>query len=290
MMLTMDDFAALILTHGRPDNVKTYTTLRRHGYTGQIIIVIDDTDKTADEYHAAFGDAVEVFDKAAIAETFDTADNQDDMRTIVYARNASFEIAKRRGVQYFIQLDDDYTHFEYRWDSRRQYATGRPVRSLDQVFGAALGFLKATGISTIAFAQGGDFIGGRHNGTFGTAIRMKRKAMNSFICDTARPIGFLGRINEDVNTYTRQATTGAVMLTANNVSLTQVTTQHSTGGMTDIYEASGTYVKSFYSVMFHPSGVVVYPMGDRSMRLHHRVDWKATTPMIIREDHRKAAG
>jgi len=43
------DFAALILTHGRPDRVHTYFALRNAGYTGRILIVIDNEDKTADE-------------------------------------------------------------------------------------------------------------------------------------------------------------------------------------------------------------------------------------------------
>ena len=35
-----DDFAAFILTHGRADNVITYNTLRKQGYTGKIILLI----------------------------------------------------------------------------------------------------------------------------------------------------------------------------------------------------------------------------------------------------------
>ena len=39
-----DDFVALILTHGRPDNVKTVDALAKHGYTGPWALVIDDED------------------------------------------------------------------------------------------------------------------------------------------------------------------------------------------------------------------------------------------------------
>ena len=39
------DFAVFILTHGRPDNVITYNTLKKAGYTGDIYIVIDNEDK-----------------------------------------------------------------------------------------------------------------------------------------------------------------------------------------------------------------------------------------------------
>ncbi|MFY4623894.1 hypothetical protein PQ643_18915 [Escherichia coli] len=53
-----DDFCAFILTHGRPDKVLTYRTLRRAGYTGKIFIVVDDEDKTRHQYIAEFGEQV----------------------------------------------------------------------------------------------------------------------------------------------------------------------------------------------------------------------------------------
>ena len=53
-----DDFCAFILTHGRPDKVLTYRTLRRAGYTGKIFIVVDDEDKTRNQYMAEFGEQV----------------------------------------------------------------------------------------------------------------------------------------------------------------------------------------------------------------------------------------
>ena len=105
------DFAALILTHGRPDRVHTYYALRNAGYTGRIIIVIDNEDKTANEYRNRYGTDVVVFDKAAIAQTFDEGDNFQDRRAIIYARNASFQIAKDLGYRYFVQLDEIMTQF-----------------------------------------------------------------------------------------------------------------------------------------------------------------------------------
>lgn len=40
-----DDFCAFILTHGRPDKVLTYRTLRRAGYTGNGFCVSLTPDK-----------------------------------------------------------------------------------------------------------------------------------------------------------------------------------------------------------------------------------------------------
>ena len=50
-MKIREDFVALILTHGRAERVHTYRSLRKQGYTGRIVIVIDDEDETAPDYH-----------------------------------------------------------------------------------------------------------------------------------------------------------------------------------------------------------------------------------------------
>ena len=78
-----NDFACFILSHGRPDNVKTLRTLERHGYTGKTYIVIDDEDGAASEYYKKYGDAVIMFDKLEQSKKFDTADNFNDRRTVV---------------------------------------------------------------------------------------------------------------------------------------------------------------------------------------------------------------
>lgn len=102
-----EKFAAFILTHGRPDKVTTFQTLRKQGYTGKIYIIVDNEDEAIDAYRERFGDSVIVFDKLAISKTFDNGDNFDDRRTVIYARNASFGIAEGLGLDYFLQLDDD---------------------------------------------------------------------------------------------------------------------------------------------------------------------------------------
>ena len=280
----MDNFVVFILSHGRANNMFTVNSLRKHGYTGKIIIVIDNDDKTADEYIQKYED-VEIFDKKEIGKTFDEADNFQDRRAIIYARNACFEIAKKRGYKYFIELDDDYTGFEYRiYDEENQKPTR--VFSLDNVFAALLIFYKRTKFSTISIAQGGDFIGGKNN-RMAKKPTLFRKCMNSFICSTDRPFQFVGRINEDVNTYVYKQSIGLLMGTIPFVALIQKTTQKNKGGMTDLYLDSGTYVKSFYTVIFSPSSCKVAPMGDKHMRLHHEINWNCAVPKLIRESVKK---
>ena len=57
--------------------------------------------------------------------------------------------------------------------------------------------------------------------------------------------------------------------------------------MSDIYEASGTYIKSFYSVLFSPSSVKVSVLNTENARLHHRVSWNNAVPKILNEKYKK---
>lgn len=288
-MTMRTDFVALILTHGRPDRVHTYYALRESGYTGKILIVVDNEDSTIEEYKKNYGKDVVVFDKEKEAKTFDEADNFNDRRAIVYARNASFHIAKKHGYRYFIQLDDDYLNFEYRFDEDGYYGYTK-IKSLNYLFSEMVDFLSKTPFASVAISQGGDHIGG---GAGKKVVGFKRKAMNSFICDTERPFKFVGRINEDVNTYTCEQRKGLLFLTFLAPKLVQKMTQSNQGGMTDIYLDSGTYVKTFYSIMFAPSAVKVSeiagPQGGHAghSRIHHKVNWNACAPLIIEQKHRK---
>lgn len=280
-----DNFAVFILSHGRPNNVITLNTLKKCGYTGEWYIVIDNEDKTADEYYKNFGEEhVIMFDKLQIAQTFDTADTFNDRKTIIYARNACFDIANKLGIKYFLELDDDYTGFMHRYIEGQQLRSKITTR-LDDVFKMMIDFLNCTGALTVAFVQGGDLIGGLDNNNFHKKIL--RKAMNSFFCDVDKPFKFLGRVNEDVNTYTLLGQQGKLIMSISEFMLNQKQTQSNAGGMTSTYLDNGTYVKSFYSVMYSPSCVKVAAMGDKHMRMHHQVKWEHCTPKILSQKYKK---
>lgn len=285
-------FAAFILTHGRPENVKTYRTLRNYGYTGKILLVVDDEDLSLKKYEENYPGEVVVFSKEKASKLFDEGDNFKDKRAVVYARNALWNIAKDQGITHFIELDDDYTGFYYRIDDVGLY--GHWKIRCDWLFENMCKYLDSTPFATIALCQGGDHIGG---GAGVSSNNTSRKAMNAFVCKTDRAFQFPGRINEDTTAYTTLQRAGVLFLTTIAAQVNQVTTQASSGGLTDIYKALGTYVKSFYSVMYTPSAVSVGILKDAgtkngtksegNARLHHRVKWSACAPMIIRENFKK---
>lgn len=284
-----NDFVALILTNRRPDRVFTYETLRRFGYTGRILLVVDDEDPTRDAYLERFGADVLTFSKADIAARFDEGDNFNDRRSIFYARNASFELARAAGYKYFIQLDDDYTGLYFRFDAEQRYGVWR-AECLDQILEAFLDYFVTIPALSICFSQGGDHMGGAKGTGFGDQIMARRKAMNTFICSVDRPFRFIGRMNEDVNTYTSLGRRGELFLTITPVQVNQKQTQSNGGGMTELYADTGTYTKTFYSVMYAPSCVKVAELGSASRRIHHKITWPATAVKILHERHRKPDG
>ena len=123
------------------------------------------------------------------------------------------------------------------------------------------------------------FYGGADGGNIKKKIL--RKAMNTFFCSTERPFKFIGRINEDVNTYCYYGSQGNLFLTLLEASINQMDSQTNKGGMTDAYNALGTYTKSFYTVLCCPSCVKLSVMISRHPRIHHIVSWENCVPKII---------
>tara|TARA_Y100000310_G_scaffold238441_1_gene241821 strand:- start:391 stop:1242 length:852 start_codon:yes stop_codon:yes gene_type:complete len=280
------DFCVFILTHGRPGKVKTYQTLKRSGYTGQIFIVIDDDDETGEEYKEIFGESVLVFSKDKIAKYTDAFDNSTDRRGVLWARNVCWDLAREKGYRFFVQLDDDYYVFHYRKvgrghqnsNSAREEFHGWIIKNLDIVFSALVRLIETTPVDTIAFSQGGDHMGGElHKKLF------RRKAMNSFFCDVEKPFMFRGRLNDDVNTYVSLGNIGRLFFTDMELQLEQDQTQENAGGMSEAYRDSGTYVKSFYTVMAAPSCTTINLMGRFNKRLHHKINWDKAVPKILRQ-------
>lgn len=279
------DFVVFILSHGRADSVKTIEPLINQGhYSGPWYVLIDNEDDQEAKYRENFGERVLVFDKAKEAETTDTGELGTERRACVFARNHAFKRAKEMGFRYFLMLDDDYTSFMYRFpdNGKLGYVS---ASNLDDLFEAMLKFLDESGAITVAFAQGGDFIGGLENQNFYKGLL--RKAMNTFFCDVEKPFEFVGRMNSDVSTYVTLSQRGKLLFTVTSANITQVQTQKLSGGVSEVYADMGTYMKSFFSVMYSPSCVSISTMGEKHKRIHHKVDWDACAPKILNQRWRK---
>ena len=281
-MMEHKKFAVFILSHGRPDRVITLRTLKRQGYTGECYIVIDNEDETAEEYFKLYGDKVIQFDKSTVKS--DTMDNFSGRNIVLYARNKCFDIAKSLNLEHFLVLDDDYQSFYYRWQKGDTLKSSL-LRQLDRVFDCMLDFLETSKAKTVAFTQVGEFTIGVNSGIW--KDQLARKALNTFFFKTDNKVEFVGRLNEDVNTYVSCGNKGDLFFTVANIMMLQK--QSNSGGLTEEYLDKGTYVKFFYSVMLCPSFVKVAILSDGGVRyrIHHRKTKRYGYPKIINERYKK---
>lgn len=284
--MVRDDFAILIISHGRPDKMRCVKTLEKVNYTGKYYIVIDDEDDTADQYYELFGDKVIMFNKSALDGTFDLMDNFEGRSVPVFARNALYDIAKSLGIKYFLELEDDTLGFVHRWvedDTLRSCG----IDNFDSIVNEVVYFLEHNNIDTVAFIQAGDLLGGHDRKLWKSKV--VRKAMQTFFFKVDNPVYFQGRFNDDVNMYLQYGKLGKVVLSIRDVVLLTEETQKVSGGITEMYQKYGTYVKSFYSVMLRPDCVKIHGLtcfsGNR--RIHHRINWDNAVPKIISSDFKK---
>lgn len=285
------DFVILVISHKRPQ-CTTAKTLQQYDCQFPWYIMVDDGDPTIDEYRKRWGDRVIVFSRD-IARDIDYFDNTGNVQSILLPRNASFDVAERLGYEYFWMLDDDYTEFCYTHDGYlRPYP---PTMKMRKTFNAAVlatltYYRNAKQFRSLCWAQGGDFIGG----VAAKPLIMLRKAMNTFLCSTRRRFWYVGRMNEDVNTYVSMGRQGELFGTTIMVRMSQKATQSGKGGLTEMYLDNGTYRKAFSTVMVAPSctkvGVIIN--WQRNMRhyyprMHHRVAWDYAAVKILSASYQK---
>ena len=272
-MKLRNDFCVFVISHGKPEN-DTYKQLKLCNCEYPIYIVIDDKDPKLNEYIKKCGkENVCIFNKVEYSKKCDMMDNFDFDKVIVYARNACYDFAEKLGYKYFLELDDDYTSFLFRFG--RVKSVNLKKSYIDNVFNIYLDFYEInTKIKILAFMQGGDFSDIRNG-------KVLRKSMNALFCSTDRWVIFNGRLNEDVNTYTRQNNIGNVCISLPFVQLCQRQTQ-SGNGMSETYLKYGTYTKSFYSVIQSPSCVKISILqSPTSFRIHHQINHRFCDAKII---------
>lgn len=280
-MSDLNDLAIFILTYGRASEQVTLKELIKKHVKKNVYLVVSDDDEQLEQYQEKYGKQVLVFSRDSVQEQM--MDNQYPKTGIISARNMCRTLAKKLGYKYFLELDDDYVGFNFRYVKDGKLKT-MAIKDLRPLFLASIELLDRTPIEAFAWAQAGDFIGGADSQTI--KLRWKRKAMNVIFMRSDTDYQFIGRINEDVNAYINAGKTGQIVLTESYTAIVQAKTQKTENGMTDLYK-HGTYKKSMYSVIQDPAIVRLRMMGNKFMRIHHEINWNACCPKIINEKYKK---
>lgn len=276
---SINNYAIFIITHKRPNNQITLKALKRANYTGKTYLIVDDKDPTLPEYKEKYGKQVIVFSKEDYYGKFDLMTNEKIMGIATYARNALYDMAKKKGLDYIVVMDDDYSGFYIKIDKDFNYANSA-VTNMDKVIAAYLKYLKNADLDAIAFAQGGDFLGGENGGMNKRKLPVLRKIMNVFFFDVDKPVYYYGAMNDDVIAGITLARQGRLAMTPTIIATIPAPTQSVAGGLTELYKDSGTYQKSMYAVVASPSSVTTKYI-DGVGRVHHWIDGTKTYPCIV---------
>ncbi|MBR6113479.1 MAG: hypothetical protein IKP79_03100, partial [Bacilli bacterium] len=195
-MYTMRHKFGIFITCYKDTEITTLTTMKNIGYKGPIRLIVGTDDPKLEEFKKLYGDLVYVFDKKDIEKRYKVdlmLSNSDKIyNIIIFAKFACYECAKEMGLDYWQQLDDDYTgwsirHVEFEPNTKKEELKTYPFRDADtgkeqvyeQVVDLMIDVLDSNPkFCCIAFAQAGDFIGGASSFY---RIHGKRKVMNTII-------------------------------------------------------------------------------------------------------------
>ena len=275
----MNECAIFILSNGRPDKVKTYDYLKT-SFGGDVYILCDDQDETLPDYKNKFGSKVIVFNKDEWVKKSDPMDNFNSKKSVLYARNAVFEIAAAMGYRYFAMADDDIKDLQFRYEQDGKLLA-KPVSNLDKVIDYIVQLMNTTAISYFSFGTDKNFIGGVQNRNF--QKKVIDKVYNFIICKSGQQHSYKGIMNEDEIHNVISLSTGVLLksLTAIQIVMEPVG-KGETGGNSETYKENGyySYTRNFYPIIACP----FLELKPNSKGFIFGADRNLYTPKILAEE------
>lgn len=275
----MNECAIFILSNGRPDKVKTYDYLKA-SFSGDVYILCDDQDETLPAYKDKFGSKVIVFNKDEWVKKSDPMDNFSSKKSVLYARNAVFEIAAAMGYRYFAMADDDIKDLQFRYEQDGKLLA-KPVSNLDKVIDCIVQLMNDTAISYFSFGTDKNFIGGAQNSNF--QKKVIDKVYNFIICKSGQQHSYKGIMNEDEIHNVLSLSTGVLLksLTAIQIMMDPVG-KGEIGGNSETYKENGyySYTRNFYPIIAYP----FLELKPNSKGFIARADRNLYTPKILSEE------
>ncbi len=279
-----NDFAVFITTHGRANNQITLNTLKTLGYTGDLYLVIDDTDIQKDWYIEKYGvNNVLVFRKQLYVAKTDVCQPVPSYKAVVFARNAVEDFARNMGYKYFMVVDDDVTNLRLRYDVNGSLKSAKLTGCIDDILQCIVQYIEETGVACVTFGFTNTYRGGVASVRKFTS--RNRFCAELFIRNVAKPVRWRANFVEDLVTSIDLGIRGDVCLQFVPIQLELCMSEGTRqGGMSEAYNSIGKY--KFYSMpsMIYPNCVSVVFDGAK---------WKTRTraeysvPKIISSRYRK---
>ena len=250
----MMNYAIFICTHGRPDEQHTLKALRKAGYTGKIILVVDDEDDTVPELMLkTYGDAEIVrFCKQHYIDTVDIGRSDAKRKAILYAKCACEDVAKERNLDAFVIADDDITDFRFRYESDGKLLTQYVTKNMDVIIESYLTFILDCNVCMTSFGTNQMFMGGRISDERKGEFRIP---YNFLFRNTSISFNWISEMNEDtISVLAEHGNKYMIQLPFIKLEMKELMAG-AKGGMTEFYNQMTTGTRIGTILMYSPSNV-----------------------------------
>lgn len=245
--------AIYICTHGRPSKQITHRMLRKAGYTGEIVLVIDNEDEHGKGYlefvKGEDNTRIHVFDKRKIIDSTNTTNYPPNRKTILYAKNACEQFAKEDNCDCFVICDDDIPGFRYR------YVEGKSCKSLtisdnmDQIIDSHYKFLIESNVAATSFGIAQFYFTGAN--CFNNDNMQKWRIPYTFVFrNIQHSIDWVSDYGEDITTSIEQSRHGQFQCAMPFVQMNLSPMGVGDGGMVELHK--DTFRLAEYGHVWHP--------------------------------------
>lgn len=277
------NFACMIISHGRPNNIPTVSSLKKSGYSGKIYILIDDEDETIEQYKHNYRNVI-VFNKQYFIDKNDLLFNKSLRKVAVHARNAAEYIAKELDLDYYLLLDDDIVNFHYRYADNKLHS--KKFYNLDFAFDEYIKYMNNANIATIGLAHDGMFLGGNIKMFEQPQHSKNRILANAFIRNMRYEVHWGPDMCEDFITSINENNKSNVWITLPFIGIhckkQGMKKQKSDGGNSEAYLVDGNYGVAKFAVLSLPNCYKLSP------NMWYRcLSYDTIVPKIISQKYKK---
>jgi len=283
------NYAIFILTHGRPNRQKTLETLLKTGYTGKWYLILDDTDKTIQEYIDKWGTGnIIVFDKNHYINSCDVGTNNPSPKCILYAKCAAEDIAENLGLDAFIIADDDIKTFRFRCPEGDKLPSTVVNNCMQDIIDSYMDYMLSANLSMTGLGCDKYLIGGICN--FKSDSLSSFRIPYNFVFRNAKyKVEWKMMYGEDSIVPQEQNMLGNPTIAVPYVQfgadpVGHVSKSVKDGGMSELYKKMSGFKLNTFLLMYYPSMYSFKEKSDNIVCSFHREN---AFPKIISNQYRK---
>lgn len=280
-MKTKNDIDIFIPSYHRPHNNKTADYFIRNGYDpNKIHVVLDSEADDIAEYEQEAkmnGYKLHVFDMEEARRRYDYVHRPSKARRSAgQARNMFYDIAKDLGIDFFIVIDDDTNHYEFRPFGR--YCRIAKIGEVRHVFSRIKEMMQKRHIGLFGLSQTGEMF--ENSDT----KQIRNKVMNTTFVNTNHIYrGERGVQDDDTSQFVTIQNEGYfVGSIRNGIVLHQTLSATATGGLTELYNECKLLNKAIVCVIQFPAAIIAEKQVMNGGRLHHRIKARYLIPKILK--------